>query len=58
MIVPISSEQNRPCAMAPSASMRYRLTEISMSFLFRNALKLSMRLPFLSSVFFVNRSNR
>ena len=36
-IVPISSEQNRPCAIAPSASMPYRFAEKTMFFFLRNA---------------------
>lgn len=37
MMVPISREQNSPCAMAPIASTKYRFPEITMSFRFKNA---------------------
>ena len=40
MIVPIRSEQNRPCAMAPRASIPYLLREISMSFFAMNSFAL------------------
>ena len=46
IIVPMSSEQNNPCAMAPRASIPYLLREISMSFLFKNALNFSIVLCF------------
>ena len=36
-IVPTSSVQNRPCAMALMASIKYRLAENTMFFLFKNA---------------------
>ena len=37
-MVPMSREQNRPWAMAPRASIPYRLADISMFFRFRNSL--------------------
>ncbi|WP_418565355.1 hypothetical protein [Pyramidobacter piscolens] len=48
MMVPISSEQNSPCAIAPSASMQYRLTEMSMSLRRRNRLTFSTCVPHFS----------
>ena len=43
-MVPISREQNRPCAIAPRASMPYRLAEKTMFLRFRNAFTFSMRI--------------
>ena len=45
-MVPMSREQNRPWAMAPRASMPYRLAEISMFLRFKNARSFSISLTF------------
>ncbi len=50
MMVPTSSEQNKPCAIAPSASTRYRLTDISISLRFRNSLNVLIFTPWLYDV--------
>ena len=47
-MVPMSREQNRPCAMAPRASIPYRRREISMSLRFRNALTFSQNVRFVA----------
>ena len=41
-MVPMSSEQKRPWAMAPRASMPYRLPEMTMFLRFKKALNCSM----------------
>ena len=41
-MVPMSREQNSPCAMAPMASMPYRLAERTMFFRLRNAVIFSI----------------
>ena len=42
IIVPISSEANNPCAIAPRASIPYLLADISMSLRFRKLLNFSI----------------
>ena len=47
MIVPISSEQKSPCAIAPSASIPYRFAEKTIFFRLQNS---PIRLIFPSSM--------
>ena len=44
-IVPISNEQNRPCAIAPNASTPYLFKDISISFLLRKPFIFSIKPP-------------